>query len=340
LSVRHEEAVAGLFSGEHRGLLFVALRRTITITVAAEAVGALVLAVTFWIHGDSFGMGLWRGVFTSVSAFCNAGFALQSDSLMSYQGSPVVLNTVAMLIIVGGISPAVIVAMPRLTQRRSVPMQVKVVLAASAALVVFGTVAFAAIEWDNSLAGMSFFDRIQNAWFQSVTFRTAGFNSVDFEGLRAATLPLVCAMMFVGGAPGGTAGGVKVTTMWIFFAAVAGALRGEAAATSFGRRIPHTAVYRAIAIMTISGGLVAFVLMGVFLTQDMSASHAVFEVFSATGTVGLSMGGTAELDGLGKVMIMAAMFLGRVGPLTAFLFLVERQTPTSFDQLEENLEVG
>jgi trk system potassium uptake protein TrkH len=128
--------------------------------------------------------------------------------------------------------------------------------------------------------------------------------------------------------------------MWIFFAAVAGALRGQAVASSFGRRIPHAVVYRAIAIMTISGGLVATVLMGVFLTQDMGGILAVFEVFSAIGTVGLSMGGTTELDGLGKVMIMIAMFLGRVGPLTVFLFLVERRGQPPIDQLEENLEVG
>lgn len=340
LSVRHEEAVAGLFSGEHRGLLFVALRRTIAVTFAIELAGAIVLAIAFWADGDSFGMGLWRAVFTAVSAFCNAGFALQTDSLIGFQSSPVVLNTVAVLIIAGGLSPAAIVALPRVANRRPVSLQVKVVLASTVALLALGTVAFAALEWNHSLDGLSIGDRLQNAWFQSVTLRTAGFNSVDFAALRDATLPLACAMMFVGGAPGGTAGGIKVTTMWIFFAAVAAALRGESSASSFGRRIPHTAVYRAIAIITISGGMLALVLMGVFLTQDMRGVLAIFEVFSAIGTVGLSMGGTAELDGLGKVMIMIAMFLGRVGPLTVFLFLVERRGQPPVDQLEENLEVG
>ncbi|HUH03445.1 MAG TPA: potassium transporter TrkG, partial [Kofleriaceae bacterium] len=340
LSVRHEEAVAGLFSGEHRGLLFVALRRTLAVTVVAELAGAIVLTIAFWIHGDNFGTGLWRGVFTSVSAFCNAGFALQPNNLMDYQSSPAVLHAVAILIVAGGLSPLVIAALPRLLDRRSLPLQVKVVLASTIALLIIGTVGFGAFEWNHSLAELSFADRLQNAWFQSVTLRTAGFNSVDFESLRAATLPLACALMFVGGAPGSTAGGIKVTTMWIFFAAVAGALRGQAVASSFGRRIPHAVVYRAIAIMTISGVLVATVLMGLFLTQDMSGMLAVFEVFSAIGTVGLSMGGTAELDGLGKVMIMIAMFLGRVGPLTVLLFLVERRGQAPIEQLEENLEVG
>jgi trk system potassium uptake protein TrkH len=341
LSVRHEEVVASLYSGEHRGRLFASLRRTLAVTFAAEAAGSVFLAVLFWREGDGFAEGLWRGLFTAVSAFCNAGFALQADSLIAYQGSPAVLHTIAVLIVAGGLSPAVIVALPRLARRKAAPLQVKVVLATSAGLLLFGFAGFASIEWNHALAGMSVADRLHNAWFQSVTFRTAGFNSIDFGALQAATLPLSLVLMFIGGAPGSTAGGVKVTTVWVLGATFAGALRGEPEATSFGRRIPHQVVYRAIAIAGIGALLLAALMTAVLLTQDMAMSMAVFEVVSALGTVGLSLGGTAELDGLGKVLIMIAMFLGRVGPLTAFLLLVERQHagPRS-DQLEENLEVG
>ncbi len=339
LSVRHEEAVAGMF-GEHRGLLYVALRRTLAVTFAAEAAGAALLMILFWYHGDGFASGLWRGVFTSVSAFCNAGFALQTDSLIPYQTDPAVLHVVGILIVAGGLAPAVITALPRLVRGRSVPLQVKVVLAATAAALVIGWLGFAALEWNHTLDGLSIADKLHNAWFQSITYRTAGFNSVDFAHLRDASLPLACALMFVGGAPGGTAGGIKVTTAWVLFAAVAGALRGEADATSFQRKLPHRVIYRAIAITTIYAGMLLMVLMGIFLTQSMSGDKAVFEVFSAIGTVGLSIGGTSQLDGLGKVIIMIAMFLGRVGPLTMFLFLIERQTGVVREQLDESVEVG
>jgi trk system potassium uptake protein TrkH len=147
-------------------------------------------------------------------------------------------------------------------------------------------------------------------------------------------------LMFIGGAPGGTAGGVKVTTAWLLGATVAAAMRGEAEATSFRRRIGHDAVYRAMAIVAIGAVVLVAILAVMLLTQQMSRSYAVFEVFSAVGTVGLSIGGTAELDGLGKVVIMIAMFLGRVGPLTAFLLLVERRRHRGRELLEENVEVG
>lgn len=180
LSVRHEEAVAGLFGGEHRGLLFVALRRTLAVTFAAEAAGAIVLTALFAAHGDALGDALWRGVFTSVSAFCNAGFALQSDSLVGYQTAPAVLHVVALLIITGGLAPPVIAALPRVVGRGPVPVQAKIVLAATVALLGVGFAGFAALERRGALAGLSFGDKLHNAWFQSVTFRTAGFNSVDF----------------------------------------------------------------------------------------------------------------------------------------------------------------
>jgi trk system potassium uptake protein TrkH len=341
LSVRHEEVVAGLYSGKHRGRLFVALRRTLAVTFAAEAAGSVCLALLFWREGDGLAAGLWRGVFTAVSAFCNAGFALQPDSLVAYQHSPAVLHTIAVLIIAGGLSPAVIVALPRIARRKAAPLQVKVVLATSAGLLLLGFGSFASFEWHHALAGMSVADRLHNAWFQSVTFRTAGFNSVDIAPLQGATILLSLVLMFIGGAPGSTAGGIKVTTVWVLGATFAGALRGEPEATSFGRRIPHQVVYRAIAIAGIGALLLAALLTAVLLTQEMAMSTAVFETVSALGTVGLSLGGTAQLDGLGKMLIMIAMFVGRVGPLTAFLLLVERQVagPRS-EQLEENVEVG
>jgi trk system potassium uptake protein len=340
LSVRHEEAVASVVGSTHRGHLFTALRTTIVVTLLAELAGATCLTGLFWLHGDGPAQGLWRGVFTAISAFCNAGFALQTESLVPYQTSPAVLHIVALLIIAGGLSPAAIVALPRWVRHQVVPLQVKVVLVATSGLLAPGMVSFAVMEWENSLAGLSVVDRFHNAWFQSVTFRTAGFNSVDFGTLHSATLLLALLLMFIGGAPGGTAGGIKVTTAWVLGATVAAVLRGQKMVTSFGRTISDEVVRRAIAITAIGAVIVLVVLFALFLTQDMPPSLAVFEALSAIGTVGLSIGGTGELDGLGKVVIMIAMFLGRVGPLTAFLFLIERERKSDIERIDENVEVG
>lgn len=340
LSLRHEGAVAGLFSAAHRGRLNAALRQTFLVTMSAELIGAVLLTILFLGHGDDLGAAAWRGLFTAVSAFCNAGFALQTDSLMPYAHDAGVLNVVAVLIILGGLSPLAIVAAPHLWRRRPVPLQVKIIFLATAVLLGAGFVGYLALEWNHSLAGMSLLDRLDNAWFQGVTLRTAGFNSVDMSEIRTATLPFMAVFMFIGGAPAGTAGGIKITTAWVLLLAVIGSLRGIAQARIFGRRIPHRTVYEASAIVMIGMAVVMMMLIAIFLTQDMPARLAAFEVVSAVGTVGLSLGATSLLDEVGEVLIMVTMFLGRVGPLTAFVFLAERQMRPRLEYPEEEVEVG
>lgn len=340
LSVRHEEAMASLFSNTHRGHLFVALRRTLLVTFAVEAAGALLLTTLFWMRGDAVAQAAWRGVFTAISAFCNAGFALQTESLIPYQDSPAVLHVIALLIIAGGLSPAVVVVVPRWFRREPISPQAKIVLLASTGLLLLGFFAFAAIEWSNSLADLSILDRLHNAWFQSATLRTAGFNSVNLAELQSATLVLSLLLMFVGGASGGTAGGIKVTTAWVLAVTVVASMRGERNVSSFGRRIGQDIVYRSVAITAIGFFAIVVILCAVLLTQDMDPALALFETFSAFGTVGLTIGGTGGLDGLGRVLLMIAMFLGRIGPLTAFLLLVERQHRHGSNMLETNIEVG
>src|SRR5690606_38050057 len=150
---------------------------------------------------------LWKALFTSVSAFCNAGFALDSDSLVAYQRNPLVLHTVGSLIVVGSLSPAAVVGLPRALGRgrRKLSLELKLVYVVSALLLFVGTVAYAAFEWNASLASLGVGDRLHNAWFQSVS-RTAGFNSVALDETRSATHTVMIFLMFVGGSPGGTAG--------------------------------------------------------------------------------------------------------------------------------------
>jgi trk system potassium uptake protein TrkH len=305
-------------------------------------VGAVLLAVAFAAQGDDPAMALWRGVFTSISAFCNAGFALQSDSLMSYQHSPLILHTVGGLIVVGGLSPLAVLALPAVIRRSSSPVSAQALLALSAAgvLLVGGFLFMVAFEWNESLRGLGIVDKLHNAWFQSVTLRTAGFNSVDIAVVAPATFTFMLLWMFIGGSPGGTAGGVKTTTVSVLALSVFQTIRGQWTLEAFGKRIPErtrakAAVVVSIAVLT---GLTA--LIGVLLTQNMPTRMATFEVVSALGTVGLSIGGTAELDGIGKAIIIVCMFVGRVGGLTLLMFLSSRRAPPRLGRPEEEIDVG
>jgi trk system potassium uptake protein TrkH len=342
ISLRHEGAVARLVSSRDRGRLFDATRRVLVLTLVCEAVGAILLFFGFLAHGDGAGTAVWRAVFTAVSAFCNAGFALDSASLVPYSDSPLILHAVAALIVVGGLSPAAVVAMPRLLRRTVAPVavQTRIALAAAAVLLGVAFVFLLAVEWSGALGHLAPLDRIHHAWFQSVTLRTAGFNSIDLSIVNASTLSLMMAWMFVGGSPGGTAGGIKTTTVTLLALSVYQAVRGRGQVTLFGRTVRESSVRQAAVVTTLALVFVGAAIIALQLTQDMPARFAVFEAVSAFGTVGLSIGGTALLDGPGKLIVMACMFVGRVGTVTLLMFLAQRETPPAISRPEEEVDVG
>ncbi|HSL82504.1 MAG TPA: potassium transporter TrkG, partial [Thermoanaerobaculia bacterium] len=206
-------------------------------------------------------------------------------------------------------------------RRRPLPVQVRTVLAASAVLVAAGTVLYAACEWGRTLDGLSVADKLVNALFQGVTLRTAGFNSVGFEELGAATVLFMMLFMFVGAAPGSTGGGIKTTTAAVLLAAIRAAIRGGGPATLFDREVPRDVVLRSLAIAVISVGIVALGLFVLLLFEPRPFLELLFETVSAFGTVGLSLGATPELGPAGKLTIIAVMFVGRIGPLTLALLL-------------------
>jgi len=340
LGMRHELAVGGILTDENSGDLYVVARRILLTTFAIEGAGALVLALLFFIDGDSVGMALWRGTFTAISAFCNAGFALQSDNMITYQRHPLVLHTVALLIIAGGLGTPVIHAIPQLWRGKRVSIQSKLVLVTTLVLLVVPTFLIAVLEWNHSLQGLGPLDKIHNAWFQTVVPRTAGFNSVDYVVIRPETLSLTLILMFIGGSPFSTAGGVKTTTIALIAAAVYAAVRGRSEAIAFNRTISHESIYKSIAIMSMGSLFVIFGFGAIQLTQSIPYEMGLFEVVSALGTVGLSVGGTARLDEIGKIVIMVCMFAGRVGPLTLFLLLSERRREPKWQYPEEKVTVG
>jgi len=322
-----------------------AMRRLLGViiktTLLVEAVGAVCLLPTFLGRGLDLGEAIWGSLFHAVSAFCNAGFTLQSDSLVLFQSSPLALHTIALLIVIGGIGFGVLMGASELWRRRRGPMSlhVKLVLTTNAVLLGVAFFGWLVSEWNGSLAGMGMGERLNNAWFQSVTMRTAGFTSVEFGALSHATILIMLVWMFIGASPGSTGGGIKTTTIAVLFAAVASVVRGRDDAEAFGRRLARRVVYRAAAIATISAAVVFVGSLALMLTQGSSFEETLFEATSAFGTVGLSLGITGDLDHTGKLIVMMLMLVGRTGPLTMAL-VFRRQDPMPVRYPEEEVMVG
>ncbi|MCU0302513.1 MAG: hypothetical protein MUC56_00420 [Thermoanaerobaculales bacterium] len=293
-------------------------------TVTVEAAGALALGLAWGAHGAAPLDALWKGVFHSVSAFCNAGFALQSDSLAMFSRDPAALLVFSLLIVLGGLGFAVLAGLWWRLRRGSwagLAVQVRLVILATAVLIVAGWGLYLGLEWQRSLAGLSPLDRVVNGLFQSITTRTAGFNSVAMSELQPATLLVFMILMFIGASPGGTGGGIKTTTAAVLVAAIPSIAVRRSEVVILRRRVPLDIVFRSAAIAVV-GLVIVLVTAGLLLaTHDAPFEWLVFESFSAFGTVGLSLGATASLDELGKLVVAAAMLAGRVGPLTLALLL-------------------
>lgn len=319
-----------------------ALQHVVRLTMVTELLAAAALTVLFLVRGDPLITAVWRGLFTAISAFCNAGFALQSDSLVGYDHDPLILLVVGVTIIAGGLGPVAISALPDFAMGKRVSVQNRVVYLTTFVLLVAPTVAWLFLEWNHSLASLHPLHKFTNAAFQSVTLRTAGFNSVDFASITPATWTICILCMFVGGSPGSTAGGAKTTTLAVLLLAVLAAIRGREQVVAFHRRLPHRVVYQATAVATVGVLFAITALTALQLTQSIPTDLILFEVVSALATVGLSMGATAQLDAVGKVIIIACMFAGRVGPLTLFMVLVDGRGAGSTDTRPalESLNLG
>ncbi|MBN1336316.1 MAG: hypothetical protein JXB39_10175, partial [Deltaproteobacteria bacterium] len=340
IGLQAEAALAGILADASRADLVTALRRVLLVTAIAEILGAVVLTTAFAVGGEPLSSAGWRGLFTAVSAFCNAGFSLQSNSLVPYQQEPVVLHTVAALVVLGGLGPSVIVALPSLVRHRHVPLHVRLVVATTAVLLAAGTLLFLLTEWTGVLAPLPMEDRFHNAWFQAVTPRTAGFDAIDMVATKPITQVFTMLLMFVGGSPGSAAGGVKTTTVALLFLAVLAALRGRTSARAFGRTADPRSVTQAMVVATLGVATAFLGFVVLVLTQPLPAGALAFETISALGTVGLSLGVTPSLDAVGRIVVIGLMFVGRVGPLTLFLFLSGVTRRRSADPPVESVHVG
>lgn len=304
------------------------VRLIVLVAVACEAVGAVILCFVFvpefgWRHG------LWSAVFHAISAFNNAGFSLYADSLTAWVGDPVINLVFSFMFILGGLGFIVVGDVYQKRRWKTLTLHSKLMFAGTAALVVLGVLVFGALEWRNpaTLGGLDTTgEKLWASWFQGVTPRTAGFNTIDTGGMGDAAALWTMALMVVGGGPTSTAGGIKVTSLIVMILATAAFFRRQSSLHVFGRSLDLEEVLKVMALGTISFALMFTAVFVMSLTQEGPFLKTSFEVVSAFGTVGLSMGQTPELDSLGRAVIMTVMFLGRVGPLTLGFFLAARST--------------
>jgi trk system potassium uptake protein TrkH len=264
---------------------------------------------------------LWFAIFHSISAFNNAGFALFSDSLVRYVGDPLMNITIMLLIFLGGLGFVVLSDITNfIFKKEKISIYSNLVLKTSIVLILVGVVAFLILEFGNTMSGLSLGSKILASFFQSVTTRTAGFNTLDFGSMRSSVLLVTMILMFIGGSPGSTAGGIKTTTFMVAFSSIIQRVyKGRNNPVVEGRAVEDESVKKAhnvllFAFLTVFG---SFFLLSI--AQPMqSFAEVLFETVSAYGTVGLSMGLTSHLNNYGKIIIIFTMLIGKVGPLGFF----------------------
>lgn len=326
----------------------VKLQRTVLVgSLAMEALGALVLTLRFWLE-YGFRHALRWGVFHSVSAFCNAGFDIFGElapgsSLQLFREDPVVLLTLAALIVVGGLG---FLVWEELAEKRSIQklsVYAKLVLSATGILLLFGWVLTCLLEWNNpeTLGSLDAGGKLLGGFFQSVTLRTAGFDAINQSALTEGSKAVSMVFMLIGGSSGSTAGGLKTVTFLVLLLFIASRARGRSVVTVYRRTIPDNQVMNAMTIAIIMIVLAMFGGIFISATAPVSFTDALFEAVSALGTVGLTAGATGLLSAPAKILIIVFMYFGRVGVLTISLgFLMGNQAVERFRYAETTLLIG
>ncbi|WP_024336503.1 TrkH family potassium uptake protein [Desulfotignum balticum] len=354
ISFRHRMVIQDLFAHTPREDIFSLIKSIMLFTFGAELLGAVFLTI-HWSHDYPVFEAVYKAVFHSVSAFCNAGFALFPDSMMRYSDNILLNVTMCSLIVIGGIGFPVLYDIQmwqkkRKNQRARLSIQTKAVLLTTLVLIVSGALMFALLE--RSAAGeiQTFGHRLLTAIFQSITCRTAGFNTVDIASLKDATIAMMIFLMFVGASPGSCGGGVKTTTLALLAAFTASRIKRKYRVNMFKKSVPNETVTRSVSLILVSFGIIGLVLF-MLLVGDSASGHVVthahgsflaylFETVSAFGTVGLSMGVTPDLTTWGKCWIILMMIIGRVGVLAFAYIIVGTGTLNGVEYSEENLMIG
>jgi trk system potassium uptake protein TrkH len=338
-----QESLGGVELGDVNDLV----KRIALFTIAAEAIGAVILTASYL--GDHVAGGpdpLWFGIFHSISGFNNAGFDLMGSvghsSMSGFVTDYAVLGTLGALIILGGLGYAIVEDVVRKRSWSRLALETKVVVLTTIALLAAGTFFIALFEWNNpqTLGTLRPDERVLNALFESVTLRTAGFSAVDTGALVNASLFVVMALMFIGGASGSTAGGIKVNTFSALMIAIVSTARGLPSAEAFGRRIEHIVIYRALAVALLSIAFVFIVSLSLEVLTGGEFTDVLFEAVSAFGTVGASTGITASLSDPAHLVLIVAMYVGRLGPLALVIALTARRRSVPYRHAVESMRIG
>lgn len=311
-------------------------------TFAIEGAGALFLSTQF-IPDYGISKGIYFSIFHSISAFCNAGFDLTGNSLVPYAENSVVILTISALIIIGGLGFAVWAEVYNYGGIKKLSLHSKLVIVMTVLLIVAGWILMFLFEMNNpkTIENMSMKGKLLSSLFASVSPRTAGFNSLMTSDMTLASIFLTIILMFIGGSPGGTAGGIKTTTAGILFMTIVGVMRNKEDTEIFDRTISKGLVYKAFAISTIAIALIIVETMILSFTETgASLEYIIYEVTSAFGTVGLSLGLTPQLSIVGKIFIALTMYIGRVGVLTLLLALSNKKNGSTIKYPEGKILVG
>lgn len=307
------------------------LRRVVGLTLFAELLGAIAYFFSWTVSFESVSEKIFFSIFHAVSAFCNAGFSLFTNSLADHQNAVnVSVNITTMsLIIVGGLGFTVVwelITRSRMSfpNKKRMTVHTRIVLITTGVLIICGSLFYLILEWNNTLSGYSAGNKIMLSFFQSITTRTAGFNTVDIGAVDVSTILIMLSLMLIGGSPASTAGGIKTTTVAVLFRSVVMTIRGFNKMELFKRTIPSPVIFQAVSVIILAITCISISTVLLTLAEDLPFLDLLFEEISAFATVGLSRGITADLSSLGKGIIITSMFLGRVGILT-FMMAFARQ---------------
>jgi trk system potassium uptake protein len=309
------------------------------VTIVVELLGSGGLFFYWYGNFSHWSEDLFVAVFHSVSAFCNAGFSLFPDSLMMYSAHAPIIGIISLLIIIGGLGFPVLfnVIQNRHHPFRRLKIQTKLALQVTLALTIVGTLGIYAIERNRSLLGLDFIEQLLISFFQSVSSRTAGFNSVDIQLFHPATLVGIMILMVIGASPGSTGGGIKTTTFGLMLVSFWHTLKSAKRIELSGRTIKFASILRAFSLFLLAIMVISFFFFILLLTEDKPMIALLFETISAVGTVGFSLGVTSDLSNLGKAIIMVLMFVGRIGPLTVAMALSKPKPEARHRYPEESI---
>lgn len=343
LGLREKLLISDSMGMDRLGGLIGIVARVAVFSVVVEGIGVAIFYL-HWMANESFDAPLWTAVFQSVSAFNNCGMDIFGSfkSLADYRGDIVVVLTTSALIIIGGIGYLVFEDVLRNRHFKRLCLETKLVLLATASLLILGTLFYLASEFSNpqTLGLLQFPQSLLVAFFQSVNTRTAGFTAINIGGLNDISLFFTMLLMFIGGAAGSAAGGIKVNTLGVLVMTAIASTKGSEHVGAFGREFTEQNIYRAVAVVMFYSGIIGLAVLALSVTETFQFNKLLFETFSALGNVGLTAGITPDLSIWGRLIIIAAMFIGRLGPLTFAAALVQKYQPSDKSYPHETVRTG